>query len=123
MGQHPDDLQRSSQNFVLVERLLKPLNRNVCVNCNRITIRCTEKGYCEKCDKKTPRASKMTRDLTTTQRDKSTEEMLSIQTTKFMLRRTVPRKLCTLWSDLLTDIALGLADATNESEARKALKR
>ena len=40
-----------------------------------------------------------------------------------MLRRTVPRKLYTLWSDLLTDIALGLADATKESEARRALKR
>ena len=48
---------------------------------------------------------------------------MSIQKTKFMLRRWVPRKLCTLWSDLLTDIALGMADASKESEALRALKR
>ena len=29
----------------------------------------------------------------------------------------------TLWSDILTDIALGVADATKESQVRKALKR
>ena len=40
-----------------------------------------------------------------------------------MLRQTVPRKLLTLWSDLLTDVALGMADATKESEARIAMKR
>ena len=49
--------------------------------------------------------------------------MITIQKTNFRLRRVVPRKLYTLWSDLLTDIALGMADATKESEARKALKR
>ena len=49
--------------------------------------------------------------------------MVSVQKTNFRLRRVVPRKLYTLWSDLLTDIALGMADATKESEVRKALKR
>ena len=51
------------------------------------------------------------------------KEFQSIQKKKFMLRRTVPRKLCTLWSDLLTDIALGMSDATKESEAWKVLRR
>ena len=45
-----------------------------------------------------------------------------MQKTKFTLRRAVPRKLRTLWSDLFTDIALSMADATKESEARKALR-
>ena len=40
-----------------------------------------------------------------------------------MLRRVVPKKLCTLWSDIITDVALGMSDATRESEARMALKR
>ena len=35
----------------------------------------------------------------------------------------MPRKLNTLWSDIMTDIALGMADATTESEAWLALKR
>ena len=62
-------------------------------------------------------------DLSRSRRDESTEELISIQKTKFRLRRTIPKKLCTLWSDLLTDIALGMADASKESEARKALRR
>ena len=40
-----------------------------------------------------------------------------------MLRHTLPKKLCTLWSDLLTDIALGMVDATKESESWRAMKR
>ena len=68
-------------------------------------------------------AGRIVRNLTGNQRKDSTAEMISIQKTNFRLRRTVPRKLYTLWSDLLTDIALGMADATKESEARRALKR
>ena len=62
-------------------------------------------------------------DLTDIQRETFLEELKSIQKTKFTLRRTVPKKLSTLWSDLLTDIALGMADATKESEAWRALKK
>ena len=123
MGQHPKDLERSSVNFSLVDSFLRSLGRKVCVICNRITIRCTVDGFCDKCDKKRPMAGRIVRDLTRNQREKSTAEMISIQKTNFRLRRAVPRKLYTLWSDLLTDIALGMADATKESEARRALKR
>ena len=49
--------------------------------------------------------------------------LMNVQKTKFTLRRAIPRKLRTLWSDLFTDIALSMADATKESEARKVLKR
>ena len=62
------------------------------------------------------------KDLTRDQREKSILEITSIQKTSFLLRRTIPRKLYTLWSDLLTDIALGMADATKESEARRAMR-
>ena len=62
-------------------------------------------------------------DFTTSQREESTAEFMIIQETKFTLRRAVPRKLRTLWADIFTDISLGMADATKESEARKALKR
>ena len=40
-----------------------------------------------------------------------------------MLRRVVPRKLGTLGSDLLTDIALEMNDVKKESEVWRALKR
>ena len=123
MGQHPKDLERSSVNFSLVDSFLRSLGRKICVICNRIKIRCTVDGFCDKCDKKRPMAGQIVRDLTRNQREKSTAEMLSIQKTNFRLRRIVPRKLYTLWSDLLTDIALGMADAKKESEARRALKR
>ena len=89
----------------------------------RSAIQHTAHGYCDKCDKKRPAASKLTMDLTITQREKSQLDLMSIQETKFALRPVVPRKLCTLWSDLLTDVALGMADATKESEVRKALRR
>ena len=48
---------------------------------------------------------------------------MRIQGTKFFLRRAIPRKLCTLWADLLTDIAMEMADATKESGAWRALRR
>ena len=123
MGQHSPDLVRSSPNYNLVVQLLKPLERKICVSCNRIVMRCTDKCFCDKCDEKRPAASRIIRDLTGSQRETSTTELLSIQKTKFMLRRTVPRKLCTLWSDLLTDITLEIVDAAKESEARRAFKR
>ena len=88
MGQHSDDLVRSSPNFVLVDRLLQSLGRKVCIICTRITIRCTEKGFCDKCDKKRPVADKILNDLTRNQREKSTLEIISIQKTNFLLRRT-----------------------------------
>ena len=40
-----------------------------------------------------------------------------------MLRLTVPGKLSTLWSVLASDLALGMADATKESDAWRALKK
>ena len=61
--------------------------------------------------------------LTATQREESTAEFISIQETTFTLRRAVPMKLRTLWSDTLTDIALEIADATVESVVRHALRR
>ena len=123
MGQHPNDLVKDSPNYLMVSTFLEPLDRKVCVACNRIYMRCTDKGFCESCDKGRPVAKQITRDLTEIQREKSFEMLKSIQKTKFTLRRSVPRKLCTLWSDLLTDIALGMADASKESEALSALKR
>ena len=123
MGQHSNDLTKSSPNYLLVSKFLEPLDKKVCVACNKIVMRCTKKGFCTKCDKSRSNPSGITRDLTEDQRGKNMEELKVIQKTKFMLRRTVPRKLCTLWSDLLTDVAIGLADATKESEAWKALKR
>ena len=123
MGQHSGDLVKTSPNFVLVDRLLQSLGRKVCIICNRIIIRCTDEGLCDRCDKKRPVVDKILKDLTRDQRDKSVYEITSIQKTSFLLRRTIPRKLHTLWSDLLTDIALGMADATKESEARRAMKR
>ena len=121
MGQHSADLVKDS--YTMVSKFLEPLDRKVCVACNRIFMRCTEKGFCVNCDKSRPVARQITRDLTDIQRKNSFEVLKSIQKTKFMLRRTVPRKLCTLWSDLLTDIALGMADASKESEALRALER
>ena len=72
---------------------------------------------------KRPEATKIVNDLTALQRKESTADFLRIQEMKFVLRPSVPRKLCTLWSDILTDIALAMTDATTESEARKALRR
>ena len=93
MGQHSGDLTRSGQNYSLVSKLLKTLDRKICVNCNRITMRCTEKGFCDKCDEMRPLASKIIMDLTRCQRDESTEDLKSIQKTKFGLRRITPRNL------------------------------
>ena len=123
MGQHPADLNTTSKNYSLVSNFLKPLDRRICVGCDKIYMRITEDGFCITCDKKRPAAKQITRDLSETQRERFVEELKSIQETKFMFRRTVPRKLCTLWSDLLTDIALGMADAAKETEAWKALRR
>ena len=82
------------------------------------------KGFCKKCDKSRSVATTIAEDLMEDQKEKYMKEFKSIQKTKFMLRRTVPRKLCTLWSaDLLTNIALGMADATKESEAWRVLRR
>ena len=78
---------------------------------------------CDKCDEKRPPTSKITRNLSVGQKDKLRAELTSIQQTKFSLRKTVPRKLNTLWSDIMTDISLGMAGATNETEAWHALKR
>ena len=107
----------------MICKLLDSLDKKICINCSKIVKQCTEKGLCVNCDEKTPIAGKITRNLTAKQRENSTAELISIQETTFLLRRAVPRKLYTLWSDILTDIALGMADATNESDARKALKR
>ena len=123
MGQHSGDLARNSHNFTLVSDLLETLGRKICITCNRITLRCTAEGFCDKCDEKRPVASKIVMDLTESQRHKSTEELKAIQKTKLRLRRTITRKLCTLWSDIMTDIALGMADASKESEPRRALRR
>ena len=123
MGQHPADLLKNSPNYAMISTFLEPLERKICVACNRIFMRCTEKGFCESCDKSRPVARQIARDLTEIQRKNYIVALKSIQKTKFMLRRSVPRKLCTLWSDLLTDIAMGMADASKESEAWRALKR
>ena len=53
----------------------------------------------------------------------STAELTTIQQTKFTLRHTVPGKLNTLLSDILTDLGVGMADATKESDARYVLKK
>ena len=53
------------------------------VGCNKICMRCTEKGFCEHCDKNRPVARQIARDLTETQRKKYIEELISIQKTKF----------------------------------------
>ena len=123
MSKHPGDLAWGGSNFQLICKLFEFLDRKVCVICNRITIRCTEKGLCDKCDEKKPAPGSIIRDLTPSQREKSTLELKEIQKTKFRLRRVVPRKLCTLWSDLVTDVALRMVDAKKKSEARKALRR
>ena len=39
------------------------------------------------------------------------------------MRGAVPRKLRTLWSDILTDIALSMADGKMESVVRRTLRR
>ena len=75
MGQHPKDLERSSVNFSLVDNFLQSLGRKVCVICNRVTIRCTGDGFCDKCDRKRPMAGRIVRDLTRKQREKSTAAM------------------------------------------------
>ena len=123
MGQHSIDLRKTSKNYRSICKLLESLDRKICVCCHKITKRCTEKGFCDKCDEKRPAASKITRNLTNCERKKSTAELTSIQEAKFLLRRAVPRKLNTLWSDLLKDISLGMVDATTESGARLDLKR
>ena len=123
MGQHPDALTKTSKDYDLICKVLRPYDKKICAGCNKITKRYTAEGFCDKCDEKKPIASKVAEDLTVDQREKSTTEFLKIQETKFVLRRTVPRKLYTLWSDIVTDIALGMSDATRESEARRALKR
>ena len=120
---HLPDLKKNSVNYKTICHFLKSINRNICVTFNRITMRYTVEGFCDKCDKKRPAPSRLTRDLTINQREESELELTSIQETKFILRRVIPRKLCTLWSDILTDIALGMADATKESEAWNALRR
>ena len=78
---------------------------------------------CFKCDKKRFVACSIACDFTGDQIEKLKLEVMSIQKTNFLFRRTVPRKLYRLWSDLLTDIALGMVDAKNKSEAWAALKR
>ena len=118
MGQHSDSLLKSSDNYQLICKLLDQFDRKVCVGCNKITKRCTAKGFCDKCDEKKPNATKVVEDLTEGQRKKSTTELIAIQETKFVLRRTIAKKLCTLWSDIFTDAALRMCDATRESEAR-----
>ena len=45
--------------IMLVSKLLKSLDRKVCVVCDQITKRCTDKGFCDKCDEKRPLASKI----------------------------------------------------------------
>ena len=120
---HFADLEKNSANYKSISEFLKSINRNICITCNRITMCYTAERLCEKCDKKRPAPSKLTQDMTTTRRQESDVELASIQEMKFTLRRVIPKKLCTLWSDILTDIALGMADATKESEARNALKR
>ena len=82
-----------------------------------------QKGFCDKSDVKQPFASKIAMDLTETERKRSSAELISIQGTIFTLRRAVPRKLRTLWSDILTDIALSMADGKMESVVRRALRR
>ena len=107
----------------MICKLLSKYGKRICAGCSKITKRYTADGFCDKCDKTKPNASKVVEDLTLDQREKSTTELMKIQETKFTLRRTVPRKLCTLWSDIVTDVSLGMSDATRESEARRALKR
>ena len=123
MGQHSDNLKKTSGNYDLLCTWLDTFDWKVCANCNKITKRCTAEGSCDKCDVKRPDAHKVVQDLTAGQREMSMVELISIQETKFVLRRAVPRKLRTLWSDIMTDIALKMSDATKESEARGALKR
>ena len=100
MGQHPTDLKRTSPNYLVVTKFWKPLDSKICVACNKITMRYTANGCCDKCDKKRPAAGKLTMDLTAIKRESSRVELMSIQETKFSLRAAIPRKLCTLWSDL-----------------------
>ena len=42
---------------------------------------------------------------------------------QFTLVRAIPKKFCTQWVDLLTDIALEKMIDTMENEARRAFKR
>ena len=120
IGQHQADLEKTSLNNGLICDLLKSLDKKICSGCRTITKRFTALGLCNKCDKSRPSASKVILDLTTSQREESTARLMNIQETKFTLRRAVPRKLRTVCSDLFTDIALSMADATKESQARKA---
>ena len=62
-------------------------------------------------------------DLKVSQRKESNVKLMSYEETKFLLRRVVPRKPRTLWSHIITDIALGEADAKNENHDKKALRR
>ena len=123
MGKHPLDLVGSSPNYASVCKMLQTLDRRVCVICNRFTIFCTAQGFCDKCDEKRPAGTKIIKDPTENKIEKSKAELIQIQNTKFTLRRTVPKKLRTLSSDLLTDIAMGMADATKESDAWRVLRR
>ena len=123
MSQHYQDLKKNSRRYDSICRFLSSMDKRICIECSRITMRYTAEGLCDKCDKKRPVARGLVSDLTARKREKLREELISIQGTKFVLRRVIPRKLCTLWADILTDIALGMADATKESEALRAFKR
>ena len=87
MGQHSVDLEKTGQNYALISRLLTSLEKRICPTCKIITKGYTAEGFCSKCDKKRPAASKIKMDLSTSQRDTSTAELLSIQSTRFTLRR------------------------------------
>ena len=123
MGQYSADLEKTSKNYGLICTFLKSRDRKICITCKRITKRYTAEGFCDKCDGNRPAATVVVMDLTSSERKDSTAKLLSLQSTTLTLRRAVPRKLRTLWSDILIDIALGVSDATKESQVRKALKR
>ena len=95
MRQHPDDLMKNSLNYTSIYRLLDSMDKRICNECRRITKRYTAEGICDKCDKKRPAASGLIMDLTDSQREESWKELMCIQGTKFVLRRVIPRKLCT----------------------------
>ena len=123
MGQHSEDLKKDSPNHSLICKFLEPFYMKICNVYYKIRKRATEMGLCGKCDENRSPSSKITRDLTVAQREMWTVELTKNQQTLFKLRRAVPRKLHTLWSDILTDIGLGMADAVKESDARCVLKR
>ena len=122
-GQHAEDHKKSSPNFPIVSSLLESLERRICLTCSRITKRCTAEGHCEKCDVKAPNPNKVTQELTQEQRSRWANDIMKIQQTKFMLRKTVPRRLCSVWSDIVTDISLSMVDAKTEKEALRAFRR